>query len=470
MAATSQKATVRLAGSDTAARTAMVTALAFLLLAGGLTWLASVKLAFPTALADVAFFSYGRLAPMAMAAMVFGFVTFANFAAIYYLLPRLTGAKLALEPIAVAGLAASAVVTLIGIFAIGFGQTDGRLFAEMPWVTDLLLGVTYLVPLAVTLRTVADRTESSMYVSLWYILGGVIWLPGLVLAGNIGGNTGTGAALQGAFYSAGLVGLWSMGIGIGAVYYVIPKATGKPLFSRQLALAGFWSLAFVQLWTGSASMVAGPASDWVESIGIVFTLAMVIPPLAVLVNYVATLDGAWDMVRDRSELQFGIAAAVATLFLALVAGGQSFRSASAVLGLTIFGSGTRYALLHGAAFLYAASFLTHAIPRSFGRSLFSEAHSRLSLRLVTIGVALTATLTWLSGLTAGYGSLAGAYTGEALNVGDTFGAASGSGNYTLIALTGLVTLAGQTFFALTMYRTIASGAATGQEILTEVNR
>lgn len=468
MAATSHKANVRLAGSDTAARTAMVISLFFLLLAGLLSWLTSVKLAFPTALAEIPFFSYGRMAPMAMAAMVFGFITFANFAAIYYLLPRLTGAKLALEPIAVAGLAGSAVVTIIGVFAIGLGQTDGRLFAEMPWVIDILLGVTYLVPLAVTLKTIAERTEPSMYVSLWYILGGVIWLPGLVLAGNIAGNTGTGAALQNAFYGAGLVGLWSMGIGIGAVYYVIPKTTGKPLFSRQLALAGFWSLAFVQLWTGSASMVAGPASDWIESIGIVFTFATVVPPLAVLVNYIATLDGAWDMVRERTELQFGIAAAVATLFLAFVAGGQAFRSASAILGLTVFGSGTRYALLHGAAFLYAASFLTHAIPRSFGRAVFSESHNRLALRLVTAGVTLTALLTWVSGLAAGYGSLAGAYTGEALNVGDSFGAAAGSGNYTLIALTGLVTLAGQAFFALTMYRTISSGAAVGQEVLTEV--
>jgi len=470
LAATSQDQTARLAGSDTAARSAMIASLLFLLLAGLLTSLASIKLAFPTLVADIPLLSYGRLAPMAMSATIFGFVTFANFAAIYYLLPRLTGAKLAMEPLAVAGLAASAAVTLVGILGIGFGYTDSRVLAEMHWTVDIVLGLTYLIPLVVSIQTVRQRTETSMYVSLWYILAGVIWLPGLLLAGNIPGNTGTGAALQGAFYGSGIIGLWSIGIGIGAVYYVIPKTTGNPLFSRPLALAGFWSLAFVQLWTGGSTLVAGPASDWIESIGIVFTFGMIVPAVAVAANYIGTLDGAWDQVRDRTDLQFGVAAAVTSLFLAVIASGQAFRSANAVLGLTIFGSGTRYALLFGAAFFYAASFLTHAIPRSFGRALFSEAQGRLSLRIVMVGVSLTTILTWLSGLTAGYGSLAGAYTGEPLNVGESFGSAAGGANYGLIAVATLITLAGHSLFVLNSYRTITSGVATDQEVLLEVSR
>lgn len=470
MAATSQDQTARLAGSDTAARSAMIASLLFLLLAGLLTWLASLKLAFPTLVADVPLLSYGRLAPMAMSTTIFGFVTFANFAAIYYLLPRLTGARLAMEWLAVVGLAASAGATLVGILGIGFGITDSRLLAEMHWSVDLFLGLTYLIPLVVSIQTIKQRTETSMYVSLWYILAGVIWLPGLMLAGNIPGNTGTGAALQSAFYGSGIIGLWSVGIGIGAVYYVIPKATGNPLFSRPLALAGFWSLAFVQLWTGGATLVAGPASDWIESIGIVFTFGMIVPAVAVAANYIGTLEGAWDQVRQRTELQFGVAAAVTSLFLAIIAGGQAFRSANAVVGLTIFGSGTRYALLFGAAFFYAASFLTHAIPRSFGRALFSEALGRLSLRIVMVGVSLTAILTWLGGLTAGYGSLAGAYTGEPLNVGESFGSAAGSANYGLIAVATLIAVVGHGLFVFNTYRTITSGVATDQEVLLEVSQ
>ena len=465
MAATSQRATVRVAGADTAARSAMIASLIFLLVAGLLTWLAAVKLAYPAFVDEIAFFSYGRLAPMAQAATVFGFFTFANFGAIYYLLPRLTGARLAMEALAIVGLVASAAITLVGILSIGFGWTDGRVLAEMHWSVDAALGLTYLIPLGVALATVRNRTETSMYVSLWYILAGVIWLPGLMLAGNIPGNTGTGAALQGAFYSSGIIGLWSIGVGIGAIYYVIPKITGKPLFSRPLAIAGFWSLAFVQLWTGGASLVAGPSTDWIESIGIVFNLGMIVPALAVLGNYLGTLDGAWDKLRTSSALQFGIAAAVATVFLAVVSSGQSFRSVNAVLGLTVFASGTRYALLFGAGFFYAASFLSHAIPRSFGRELFSESQGRLALRVALVGVGLTSILTWLSGLVAGYGSLAGAYTGETLNVGKTFGAAAGSANYGLIALTSFIALAGQVLFALNCYRTITSGVASSQEVV-----
>ncbi|MDH3540026.1 MAG: cbb3-type cytochrome c oxidase subunit I, partial [Acidimicrobiia bacterium] len=406
--------------SDAAARLHMFLSLGFLVLAGGLTLLASLKLSYPAFLDTSGFFSYGRLAPMALTSAVFGWLTFANLAAVYYLLPRLTGARLWNEPAAIVAGALGAIVTLAGVIGIGLGFTDGLPLAEFYWPVDLVLIALYLVPLAIAMMTLRDRTEEGMYISLWYILAGLIWLPGLMIAGNIPGAGAVGGAIQNSFFVSALLGQWAVGLGIGAVYYVIPKATGNPLFSRPLALAGFWSLAFAQLWTGPAQLIFGPASDWIETIAVVFAFGLIVPALAVLANFVGTMSGSWGLLAERADLRFGVAGAVAVAFFALVTGVGGFRSVSAVVGLTPFEAGTRYALVFIAASLLSSSFLYHAFPRVLGRQLFSPGLATAHLRLTLWGGGTTVLLFWLAGIASGYTWLGGAVTGSIPPVGETF--------------------------------------------------
>lgn len=457
-------------GGDSAARGAMLVSIVFLVAAALLGFLAALKLAYPGFAGASSFFSYGRLLPMATTSAVYGFMTFANLAAVYYLLPRLTGTRLWQERLAGLSVALTAALTAVGIISIGFGFNGGQLLAEFPLAVDVLLVVLYFVPLAITVQTVRRRTEENMFISLWYLLAGLVWLVGLTVVGNFPGSGGVASALQNRFLVSGIIGVWVVGVGIGAVYYVLPKATGNPLYSRSLALAGFWSMVFAQLWTGASSFIFGPAGEWIETVSVVFTLGMLVPTLAVLANFIGTLQGSWQLVRDRAELKFGIVGAVMAVFLAGVTGVQGFRSVSAVVGLTPFESGTRYGLIYGVGFLLAASFLYHALPRSTGRELFSESLGRLHMRLTLWGVGGVVILTWLAGLTSGYTWLGGVRTGSFDSVGDGFLAtldAVGS-LYILTVVAAAVAAAGQLAFATNLYRTITSGTPASREILVEV--
>ncbi len=453
--------------SDAAARLHVFLSLGFLVLAGFLALVAALKLAYPSFLAGAAPFSYGRLAPMAMTAAVFGWLTFANLAATYYLLPRLTGARLWREEFAMAAGVMAAAVTVIGVIGIGLGFTDGMLLAEFYWPIDGALVSLHSAPLLVAVMTLRHRTEPGIYVSLWYVLAGLVWLVGLLIVGNIPGSGAVGGSIQNSFYVGALIGQWVVGVAIGAVYYVIPKSSGQPLFSRPLALAGFWSLAFAQLWTGPALVVFGPMSDWLETIGIVFVFGLIVPALAVAANYIGTMSGAWHLLEDRPDLRFGVAGGVALAFFSIITGIQGFRSVAAIVGLTPFGVGTRYAWVFIVATLLASSFLYHAVPRLFGRRLYSMGLARLHLRLTVWGAGAVALLWWWAGLAAGYAWMAGATTGSTPPVGATFALTAGITRplYTLALLAGLAVFAGQLTFAYNLFRTYTSGESADREIL-----
>lgn len=457
-------------GADSADRVALFLAGVFLLLAVGLQVLASLKLAYPSFLPGVAILSYGRLQPMANTAALFGWLTFSNLAIVYYLLPRLTGARLWKEPVAVTATIATAILTVLAVLAIGLGYTDGRPLAEFHAVADALLVVAYLVPLAVTAQTIRHRTETSTYVSLYYVLAGLVWLIGAVIVGNIPGEAVVGGVVQNGFYASTIYAQWAVGVGIGAAYYIIPKTTGNPLYSRPLAMVGFWSLVITSLWAGLGTQVYGPVGDWAETIGTVFALGTIIPAVAVLANLSGTMAGKWNMFRTHPDVRFALVGSVAAALVAVVGGVQGFRSVSAVLGLTPFAGGTQIATVWGVGTLFACAFGFHAVPRTFGRRLFSTSLGLTQLRLLLTGLVLAAGAWWAAGLESGYTWLAAAYAGTSAIAGDGFSATSNAvgGLYSLALLGMLIVEAGALVYAYNLWRTVTSGEATTREVLVLV--
>lgn len=454
-------------GADSADRVALFLAGVFLLLAIGLQVLASLKLAYPSFLAGAGVFSYGRLQPMANMAALFGWLTFSNLAIIYFLLPRLTGTRLWNEPLAVLATIGSAAVTLLAIVAVGLGYTDGRPLADFHVIADALLLVSYLVPLAVALQTISHRTETSTYVSLYYVVAGILWLIGATLVGNFPSQAVVGGIAQNVFYTSTIYSQWAVGVGVGAAYYIVPKVTGNPLYSRSLAMVGFWSLVITSLWAGLANQIYGPMGDWAESIGAVFAFGMIIPALAVLANLAGTMQGKWDMFRTHADVRFAIAGSVAAALVALVAGIQGFRSVSAVIGLTPFSSGTQVATVWGVGSLFAFSFGYHAVPRTFGRKVFSVSLGKTQLRLTLIGVVLAAGALWAAGLAAGYTWVSAAYSGASAIAGDGFSATADAvgGLYSLGLLGMLVIEAAALVYLYNLWRTYTSGESAPRETL-----
>ena len=453
--------------TDSAARRHLIAAVVFLLVAGFFTLLLVMKLAYPGFLGGQAFTTYGRLRPIAVSATVLGFLTLMHLAAVYYLVPRLTGARLWNERLANLGLWLAVGVNVAAILLLAAGYSDGREWLEIPWWLDIAVVAMLLVPTVVVTRTMRDRTEEGLFVSLWYLLAGLYWVIGLFVAGSIPNLYGAASQIQSSFFVSGIIELWVIGIGIGTAYYLVPKITDNPLFNRQLAIIGFWSLAFAGGWVGQSRFVYGPGPEWLETTASVFSLALVVAAMAVVTNLIGTMRGKWSMMHESAALRFTMVGAGLFMVVEVIRFLQSWRSVAAITGLTSFGDGTMVLILFGLAGLWAAAFTYHALPRLIGRRMYSERLITVHLRATLIGAGSLAALLWLAGLISGYSWAAGALTGAYVAVGDGFANTLDQVRpaYGLAALAALVLFAGQFAFVYNTYRTFTSGRPTEHETL-----
>ncbi len=457
--------------TDSAARRHLIAAIVFLLVAGFFTSLLFVKLAYPSFLGGQAFTTYGRLRPIAISTTVLGFLTLMHLAAIYYLVPRLTGARLWNERLANLGLWLAVGVNIAAVLALAAGYSNGREWLEIPWWLDIGVIAMLAVPTVVATRTLRDRTEEGLFVSLWYFFGGLVWVVALFVVGSIPNLYGAASQIQSSFFVSGIIELWLVGVGVGTAYYLVPKITGNPLYNRQLALVGFWTLAFAGAWVGQRRFVYGPGPDWLETTASVFSLALVVAALAVVTNLIGTIRGKWSMMRDSAALRFTMVGAAAYLVVAVLRALQGFRSVAAIIGLTSFDDGTLMLTLFGLAGLWASAFAYHSLPRLIGREVYSLRLAAVHLQATLVGAGLLAALLWMAGLISGYSWAAGALTGTYVPAGDGFANTLDQVRitYGLSALAALVLFAGQLAFAYNAYRTFTSGTPTAHETLVSTN-
>ena len=453
--------------ADSAARRHLIAALVFLLVAGFFTLLMFAKLAYPNFLGGQAFTTYGRLRPIAISTSVLGFLTLMNLAAIYYLVPRLTGARLWNERLANLGLWLAVGVNIAAVLSLAAWFSDGREWLEIPWWLDIAAIVMLAVPTLVVTRTMRDRTEEGLFVSLWYFLAGLYWVVALFVVGSIPNLYGAASQIQSSFFVSGVIEFWLIGVGIGTAYYLVPKITDNPLFNRQLALIGFWSLAFAGAWVGQSRFVYGPGPEWLDTTASVFSLALVVAAMAVITNLVGTMRGKWSMVRDSAALKFALLGGLIYLAVAVMRFLQGIPSVAAIIGLTSFADGTTVLILFGLGGLWAAAFTYHALPRLIGREVYSERLTMFHLQATLIGVGLLTALLWLAGLVSGYSWAAGALTGTYAAAGEGFLNTLDQVRltYSFAALAALVLFAGQLSFAYNAYRTFTSGSPTAHETL-----
>lgn len=426
-----------------------------------------VELRFPGTLTGP--FSYGRIRPIALLLAVIGWLTLSLAGGVYYILPRLTGVRMRGEAVALAGGAATAGVTVVGALVVLLGGGDGTGPFSLPWWVSLPLLATLLAPMVVTVSTVRHRQEPNIYVSLWYALAGVVWLPLLYLVGAVPAPSAIGGAMSESVALFGLSNLWVVGMGTGLAYYALVKETGNPLASRQLARVGFWSLAFAAAWGGAGPLVFGPVPDWLEAVAFLMTLALPVSALANAANLSLTTEEVWAERHDRPVVAAALAGAFFALVTAALSSFGTVRSAAAVVGLTPFWDGVLYATLFGAGGLLVAAWSYQALPSITGRTLASQGLARLHLRLTFWGVGLTTALLVGAGLVAGYGWAGGSFGGIS-PTGEGWGDLVGMASLLLglSILTGLVTLLGQISFCLAVLRTFTSGRASTQEVFTLV--
>ena len=369
--------------------------------------LGATELVAPDLVKDVGWLTFGRIRPIHVNLVIFGFAGPGLFAGGLYIVPRLLRTELFSEVLGVFTVVVWNIV-LVGIVgSLAMGSTQGREYAEMNWPIDMLVVAGLLLIFFNLIMTVKKRKEPVLYVSVWYVLAAVILTASTYALGNViwqpdgGALVGIPDAIILWFYGHNVFGLFLTPLSAGIAYYVIPRACRAPLYSHTLSLLGFWALIVVYTHIGTHHLLQVPVPTWLKVVAIVDSVAMIIPVMAFLINI-------WYTAKDRlGEIHADIGAKfvfTGTIMYFFVSVQGSMMSLPQVQRVTHFNNwvvGHAHIGVFGFAGLIALGGLYSILPAICKRPLYSRFLADLQYWLLLIGVTGFAVVLTIAGLIQG---------------------------------------------------------------------
>lgn len=391
------------AHEDRAAFSFLLVAGVFFVVSGLVALIIAAKLQMPTLLGNVSWLSFGRLRPIHTNGMLFGWLLAADMGLCFYVVPRLCGVKLWSEKLGLATLALWVVIVLSAVVTLALGMNQGLEYAELPLWIDVLVTTAWIMFGINIFATVATRKYTQMYVSLWYIMAAILWTAFVYIVGNFATvfTAGVNQANLNWFYVHNAVGLIFTPLGLALGYYFIPKAAETPLYSHRLSMIGFWSLAFVYVWTGAHHMLHGPISQWLQTVAILFSVMLMIPVWTLVWNFLATMKGQWHQLQDNVPIKFLMAGTVFYLLTCFQGPMHSLRSVNAIVSKTDWIVGHAHMAVLGAFSFFAVAGAYYAVPRMLNTRLHSQKMANASFWLWLIGGLSFFVSLWIGGLLQG---------------------------------------------------------------------
>lgn len=419
--------------------------------------LAAFQLAQPDYLRSVlpeSLFSYstfGRLRPVHVHLVLFGWLTTIYFGAMHYIIPRLCGTTLFSEKLGNVTVIVWNFVMALDFLTLISGMTQAREYGEEIWPMDLLVLISAAVVGVNVYGTIAKRTIKSMYVSLWYFTGSLIWLATLYIVGNkiwdpSGAFNGVTDPIVNWWYGHNVIGMWFTTVGVGIAYYLIPLVAGRPLYSHKLSLVGFWAISTIYPQTGAHHLVWGPVPSWLVSVAAVSSILMIIPVWTVLANFYKTIEGRWSRFLGTIPGRFLLMGGIFYFITCLQGPSQALRTFSALVHFTHWVVGHAHLAMLGAFSNISWGFIYYALPRLLGRSgMHSQTMASWHFWLTTVGFTIMAFDLWFAGLVQGSMWIAGSPFVQSV-------AAMKPYMWTR-ALAGVMIFTGQLFFFYNLYMT-----------------
>jgi len=382
----------------------ILSAISYFFIVGIIAILIAAKFCWPEMLGTVAALSYGRLRPLHVNGMLFGWLLAADMGLAYYYVPRLCGVKLWSEKLGMATAALWNVIILGAVVSLMAGWNQGWEYAELPMFLDVLVVIAWIMFGVNIFATVITRKYDQMYVSLWYTMGCILWTAFVYLTGNFAVlfTTGVNQANLNWMYVHNAVGLIFTPVGLAIAYYFIPKSANTPLHSHKLSMIGFWSLAFVYVWTGAHHMLHGPISQWLQTISIAFSVMLLAPVWTVVYNFVGTMKGQWHQMKENVPLKFLMSGVMFYLLTCFQGPMHSLRTVNAIVSKTDWIPGHAHMAVLGAFSFFAIAGCYYVIPRMYKTRIHSEALANWSYWFMMIGGLGFFVTLWLGGFWQGW--------------------------------------------------------------------
>ncbi|HEY5549467.1 MAG TPA: cbb3-type cytochrome c oxidase subunit I [Coriobacteriia bacterium] len=378
---------------NSAAANFMMSAAVWLLIGVSMGLTLAIEFVFPDFAHGIPWLVFGRLRQAHVNTVMFAWLSGAMMGMWLYMVPKLTGRKLWSERL---GNLCSLLWNLSlagGIVGILMAYTQSREYAELIWPIDIAVMLVLVLNMINIYMTIRHRVEPKLYVSLWYIIGTVVWFPLLYFIGNVmwnpptGSLTGINDTIFNWFYGHNVLGLWFTTGLLAIIYFIVPRETATPIYSHFLGLIAFWGIAFFYTGVGAHHLLWAPIPYWLKTIAVAESFAMVIPVLAFFFNIWLTMRGNWGRLRSSVPLLYVITGWAAYILVSIQGSNEALRG---VNELTHF---SQYvpAHAHFALMFFAASTLIgalyYALPRIYGCELYSTRLAKAQYGLYVIGFA-----------------------------------------------------------------------------------
>jgi cytochrome c oxidase cbb3-type subunit I/II len=355
--------------------------------------------------------SFGRLRPLHTNAVVFAFVGNMMFAGIYYSTQRLVKARLASDFLSQLHFWGWQAIIVAAAITLPLGLTRGKEYAELIWPINIAVALIWVVFAVNFFWTLARRREPSLYVAIWFYIATIITVAMLYIVNHLSLPTsfshsyplfgGVQDALVQWWYGHNAVAFFLTTPILGIMYYFIPKAAERPVYSYRLSVVHFWSLVFLYIWAGPHHLLNTALPGWLQTLGMTFSLMLWAPSWGGMLNGLLTMRGAWHKLRTDPVLKF-FAAAMTFYGMATFEGPLlSIKAVNALAHYTDWIIGHVHAGALGWNGFMAAGMIYWLLPRLWNKPLHSTSLANLHFWLGTVGILLYVAAMWTSGITQG---------------------------------------------------------------------
>ncbi len=355
----------------------------------------ALKLIFPDFLGFIPELSYGRLRPLHTNAVIFAFAGNAIFYGVYYSLPRLCKAPMWSPMLSQIHFWGWQLIILSAVLTLPFGITTSKEYAELEWPIDIAITLIWVVFGVNMIMTILKRREKHLYVAIWFYIATFVTVAVLHVVNSFevpatmlksySLYAGVQDALVQWWYGHNAVAFFLTTPFLGIMYYFIPKAANRPIFSYRLSIVHFWSLIFIYIWAGPHHLLYTSLPGWAQALGTVFSIMLIAPSWGGMLNGLLTLRGAWDKVREDPVLKFLVVGVTAYGMVTFEGPMLSIANVNAIAHYSdyIIGHVHNGALMWNGGLTFAM--LYYITPKIYKTKLFSTKLANIHFWFATLG-------------------------------------------------------------------------------------
>lgn len=355
--------------------------------------------------------SFGRLRPLHTNAVIFAFAGNTIFAGIYYSMQRLCKARMFSDFLSKVHFWGWQAIIVSAAVTLPLGITTSKEYAELEWPIDIAIALIWVVFAINIFGTLWKRREQHIYVAIWFYIATIVTVAMLHIVNSLAipvtlfKSYSVFAGIQDGlvqwWYGHNAVAFFLTTPFLGLMYYFMPKAAERPVYSYRLSIVHFWSLVFLYIWAGPHHLLNTALPDWAQTLGMVFSVMLIAPSWGGMINGLLTLRGAWDKLRTDVVLKFFVVGITFYGMSTFEGPMMSVKTINALSHYTDWTIGHVHSGALGWNGFIAFGMIYFLIPKLWGVPVWSKRLMNTHFWLGTLGIVLYVTALWVAGVTQG---------------------------------------------------------------------